>query len=125
MPVLARNAATTTASTTARPRPGAIRPTPALLPPRVSRPAGVPSLPHSAPAPRRQGEALEFQRDLQQRADPGDAEDLLRRLFDDAGPRVVVLVDAVAEAHQLELTGFHPGDVAGHAVRGSDLAEHA
>src|SRR3989304_595607 len=98
MPVLARNAATTTASTTAEPRPVAIRPTPALLPLCVSRPAGFLSLPYAPLAPPRPRGAV---------------------------PRVVVLVDAVAEAHQLELTGFHPGDVAGHAVRGSDLAEHA
>src|SRR3989304_4475564 len=54
MPVLARNVATTTASTTARPRPVAIRPTPALLPPCVSRPAGfssIPLAPRAPPAP--------------------------------------------------------------------------
>ena len=43
---------------------------------------------------------LELQGDVEQRVLAGDLEHVVGRLLDDRRPRVVVLVDAVAEAHQ-------------------------
>ena len=54
----------------------------------------------------------------------GDDEHLVGRVLDDLGPRVVVLVDAVAEAHQLALAGLHFFDIARNAVLRPDLVEH-
>jgi hypothetical protein len=44
---------------------------------------------------------------------PGDLEDVVGRLLDDLRPRVVVLVDAVAEAHQALVALLHALDEAG------------
>ena len=45
--------------------------------------------------------------------------------LDDLGARIVVLVDAVAEAHQLALAFLHLLDVGGNVVFRSDLVQHA
>ena len=75
-----------------------------------------------------QRDALELHRDLQQRivamAELG--QHLVRGLLHDLGARIVVLVDAVAEAHQAEIVLRVLGalDVFRDAVDGADLAEH-
>src|SRR3546814_2025998 len=70
---------------------------------------------------------LEFDRDFEQRiVDAEFAQYLMRRLMDDAGARIVVLIDAVAEAEQAErivriLRLLHPiADI----LLVADLVEH-
>ena len=56
---------------------------------------------------------------------PGDLEDfLVRHLLDDARSRIVVLVDPVAEAHQLAMAFLDALDECGNAVLRSDLVQH-
>jgi hypothetical protein len=47
-------------------------------------------------------------RDVEQRVAPRDLEHLFRDALDDARARIVVLVDPVAEAHELQLPGLDP-----------------
>ena len=65
---------------------------------------------------------------LQQRLvlDAERVEHLVAGLLHDLGARIVVLVDAVAEAHQAEriVLVLGPLDVLGNAVDGADLLEH-
>src|SRR6266540_7404548 len=68
---------------------------------------------------------LELERDVQQRVAARDAEHLVGDLLDDLRARVVALVDAVAEAHEAELTALHALDVLRHAVERADVLEHA
>ena len=46
-------------------------------------------------------------------------------LLDDLGPRIVRLVDAVAESHQPPFARLHALDEAGHVVDVPDLVQHA
>ncbi len=75
-----------------------------------------------------QRDALKFHRDLQDLLilDAERIENLVAGLRHHLGARVVVLVDAVAEAHQTELGVLVLGllHVLGHAVDGADLLEH-
>src|SRR5215213_4832256 len=68
---------------------------------------------------------LELQGDLEQRVDAGDLEDVVRRLLDDPRPRVVVLVDPVAEAHQALLALLHARDEVRDVLLGADPPQHA
>ena len=73
-----------------------------------------------------QRDLFELQRDVEQRVLARDLEHLVGRLLDDRGPRVVVLVDAVAEAHAAgpcppSRSSMNAGDVVDRA----DLGEHA
>src|SRR5262249_13676865 len=54
----------------------------------------------------RQRGLLDGDRNVEERVRAGDAEQVVGGLFDDPGARVVVLVDAVAEAHELVLAGL-------------------
>ena len=67
---------------------------------------------------------LELERDLQQRVDARDLEDLVGRLLDDLRARVVVLVDPVAEAHQALLALLHARDEVRDVLLGADPAQH-
>ena len=67
---------------------------------------------------------LELGRDVEQRVVPGDLEHLVDVLLDDPGPRVVVLVDPVAEAHQLLLAVLHALEEVGDVVDRLDPAQH-
>src|SRR5581483_3588182 len=67
---------------------------------------------------------LELERDVEQRVAAGDLEDVVGDLLDDLRARVVVLVDAVAEAHQATVARLHRLDELGHARDVADLAEH-
>src|SRR5712692_3682933 len=70
-----------------------------------------------------QGDPLELQRDIEQRVSSRDLEHLVGDLLDDARARVVVLVDAVAEAHQalFALALLDLLDERGHALLRADL----
>src|SRR5437763_7098325 len=67
---------------------------------------------------------LQLQRDVEQRVLAGDFEYVVRRLLDDPGARVVVLVDAVAEAHQPPFAGLDLLDERGNVPDRADLAQH-
>src|SRR5439155_19902592 len=67
---------------------------------------------------------LQLQGDVDQRVAPGDLEHLLGDLLDDGRPRVEVLVDPVAEAHQPQLTALHAVDVGRDVVHRADVAQH-
>src|SRR5438874_10004576 len=69
----------------------------------------------------RQGDPLHLQRDIEERAAAGDRQHIVGNLLDDAGPRVVILVDAVTESHQPEFAGPHPFDVLGNPADRPDL----
>src|SRR5690349_7098944 len=69
-------------------------------------------------------DALELGRDVDERVAPGDLEDVLGRRLDDLRPRVVVLVDPVAEAHQALVALLHALDEVGDVVLALDAAEH-
>ena len=64
-----------------------------------------------------QRDLFELERDVEQRVLAGDLEDLVGGLLDDRGPRVVVLVHAVAEALQPALAGLHRLDELGRRCR--------
>ena len=51
-------------------------------------------------------------------------EHLVGRPFNDAGSRIVILVDAMAEAHQFELAGLDLLDIGGDVVLRADHIEH-
>ncbi len=69
----------------------------------------------------RQGGLLERQRDVEQRVLAGDLEHVVGGLLDDRGPRVVVLVHPVAEAHQAALARLDRLDERGDVVDRADL----
>src|ERR1035438_853324 len=76
-------------------------------------------------------EIIVFQRDafqLQSDFQPGVAsrnfEDLVGGPLDDLRSRIVIFVDAMAEAHQLPFSFFDLLDVAGNVVFGTDLVQH-
>src|SRR5437870_10334993 len=50
---------------------------------------------------------LQLERDVEQRVLAGHLEHVVRRLLDDPGARVVVLVNAVPEPHQPAFAGLH------------------
>ena len=56
---------------------------------------------------------------------PGHLEHFLGDLLDDARARIVVLIHAVAEAHQLALAVLHLLDEARDILVGADLVQHA
>jgi threonine synthase len=69
---------------------------------------------------------LELEGDVEERVLAGDGEDVVRELLDDLGARVVVLVDAVAEAHQaVALAALDAGDELGDVLDVADLPQHA
>src|SRR5271169_2898529 len=61
-----------------------------------------------------QGDALEFERDVDAAVAAGDFKDLVGDFLDDAGAGIVVLVDAMPETHELDFAGLHPLDVVGN-----------
>src|SRR5213078_3747368 len=72
----------------------------------------------------REGDQIKLQGDVDHRVAPGDLEHLLGDLLDDGRPRVEVLVDPVAEAHQPQLTALHAVDVGRDVVHRADVAQH-
>ena len=71
-----------------------------------------------------EGDLLELEGDVEQRVLAGDLEHLVGGALDDRRPRVVVLVDAVAEALQPGLARLHLGDERLDVVVAADLLEH-
>src|SRR3954469_17935554 len=67
---------------------------------------------------------LELGGDLELRVLPGDLEHLVDMLLDDPRARVVVLVDAVAEAHQALVAVLHALEEVRDVVLGLDAVEH-
>ena len=68
---------------------------------------------------------LQRHRHVDQRIGAGDLKDVIRNLLDDAGARVIVLVDTVAKAHQPEFALLHPRHVLRHILGVADLGQHA
>ena len=68
-----------------------------------------------------------FERDVEQRVLAGHREDLVGGALDDLGPRVVALVDAVAEA--LEALAARPRldrrDEVRHVLDAADVGQHS
>ena len=60
-----------------------------------------------------------------QRIAAGYFKDLIGHLFDDSSPGIVVLIDAVPEAHEPSFTRFNPFNEVGNAVRAADISKHA
>src|SRR5215468_3737088 len=72
-----------------------------------------------------QRDALELEGYQQERAWPGHLEDLVGHPLDDPGAGVVVLVHAMAEAHELGLPLLDPFDEGRDVILGPDLLQHA
>ena len=72
----------------------------------------------------RQGHPLQLQRDVEQRAATGDRQHVIRDLLDDLRPRVVILVNAMAEPHQAQFAAADPLHVLGDPADRSDFLEH-
>ena len=69
---------------------------------------------------------FELQGDVEQRVLARDLEDVVRGLLDDGGPRVVVLVHAVTEAHQpAALAALHLFDEGRDVLDAADVGKHA
>src|ERR1700722_260906 len=75
-----------------------------------------------------QRDALQLERDVEQRIvlDAKLVEHVMRRLLHDLGARIVILVDAMAKAHQAEriVLVFSLGDIFWNIVDRADFAEH-
>ena len=67
---------------------------------------------------------LQFECDVQLGVAAGYLEYLLGGPLDDLGPRIVVLVNAMSEAHQFAVPIFDLLDVGRHVVLGADFVEH-
>ena len=72
-----------------------------------------------------QGDALALQRDFEQRVLAHQIEDVVGDLFDDAGARVVIFVDAVAEAHEFGFAGLDALDEIRNFLHGTNFHQHA
>src|SRR5690242_11562827 len=72
-----------------------------------------------------EGDAFTFESDFQERVLAHEFEDFISNVFDDAGAGIVVLVDAMAEAHEFDFTGFNALDELRDFLNGADLHEHA
>jgi hypothetical protein len=72
-----------------------------------------------------QGDSLALQSDFQQRIFAHQIENFIRHFLDDARARVVVLVNAMAKAHQLGFAGLHALDEFGNSLDRADFHEHA
>src|SRR5688572_7014720 len=70
-------------------------------------------------------DALQLQRDVEQRIAPGHLEHFVGGLLDDLRARVVRLVDAMAESHQPPFAALDALDEAGNVLHAADLVEHA
>ena len=71
-----------------------------------------------------QGNPLQLHRYVDQGVPARDLEDIVSHLLDDAGARVEVLVDPVAEPHQPNLLVLHPLDVGGYVLHVPNLPQH-
>src|SRR5260370_1769882 len=72
-----------------------------------------------------ESDALALESDLEEGVLAHELEDFVSDVLDDAGARIVILVDAMAESHELDFTGLHALDELGNFLNRADLHEHA
>src|SRR5215467_1093760 len=68
-----------------------------------------------------ESDAFAFKSDLEQRILAHEIKDFVGDALDNAGARIVVLIDAVAEAHQLHFARFYPLDEIGNLSYRADF----
>src|SRR3981081_4636548 len=71
-----------------------------------------------------EGNALALESDFEQRVLAHELENFISDVLDDAGARIVILVDAMAESHELDFAGFDALDEVGNFLDRADLHEH-
>lgn len=72
-----------------------------------------------------EGDAFEFEGDVEERRFAGDLKDFVGDLLEDGGAGVVGLVDAMAKAKEFGFAGFDGFDEGGDVVERADEFEHA
>src|SRR6267378_7879175 len=65
-----------------------------------------------------EGDALALESDFEERVLAHELEDFVRDVLDDARAGIVILVDAMAEAHELDFTGLDALDEVGNLLDG-------
>ena len=68
---------------------------------------------------------LEFKCNIEKWIHPGDCEDVIRRLLDDRGAWVKVLVDAVTESHEATFASLHAFDERRNILHIANFGKHA
>src|SRR5437879_2517972 len=71
-----------------------------------------------------ESDALALESDFQKGVLAHKFEDFVSDVLDDAGARIVILVNAMAESHELDFTGFDALDELGNFLYRADLHEH-
>src|SRR5882762_5144990 len=69
-------------------------------------------------------DALALQSDFEEGVLAHELEDFVSDVLDNAGARIVILVNAMAESHELDFTGFDALDELGNFLDRADLHEH-
>src|SRR5437879_6212954 len=72
-----------------------------------------------------ESDTLAFESDFEERVLAHEFEDFVSDVLDDAGARIVILVDAMTKPHELDLAGFDALDEVGNFLDRADLHEHA
>src|SRR6266481_370186 len=72
-----------------------------------------------------ESDALALQSDFEEGVLTHELEDFVSDVLDDAGARIVILVNAMAEPHELDFAGFDALDEFGNFLYRADLHEHA
>src|SRR6266853_3478085 len=71
-----------------------------------------------------ESDALALQSDFEERVLAHELEDFVSDVLDDTGARIVILVDAMAESHELDFAGFDALDEVGNFLDRANLHEH-
>src|SRR5260370_38939092 len=71
-----------------------------------------------------EGDAFAFESNFEKRVLAHKLENFVGDMFDDAGARIVILVNAVAKSHQLDFPGLDPFDEIGNLLNRANLQEH-
>src|SRR5208283_1032261 len=71
-----------------------------------------------------QGDAFEFERNVQLRIFAGSLKYLISGPLDDSGAGIVILVNPVAESHEFPMASFNVGNVGWNAILRSDFRQH-
>src|SRR5262249_40588885 len=72
-----------------------------------------------------ESDAFAFERDFKKRIFSHEIEDFVGDTLDNAGTRVVILVDAVAETHEFYFTRFDALDELGNLTDRADFVKHS
>src|SRR5260370_24171140 len=72
-----------------------------------------------------ESDALALESDFEEGVLAHELEDFVSDVLDDAGARIVILVDAMAESHELDFTGLDALDELRNLLYRADLHEHA